>query len=43
MAVTKVEALKQQGINPLAVGNEISQLFSHMIFYHGFVHCDPVS
>jgi aarF domain-containing kinase len=41
--VNNVEALKAKGIHPLQVGETISSLFSHMIFFHGFVHCDPVS
>ena len=41
--VNNVEALKAQGMNPVAVGETISTLFSNMIFALGLVHCDPVS
>lgn len=41
--VNNVEALKAQGMNPVAVGETISSLFSNMIFALGLVHCDPVS
>lgn len=30
-------------MNPVAVGETISTLFSNMIFALGLVHCDPVS
>jgi hypothetical protein len=37
VAVNNVQGLKEQGIDPIAVGTELSTLFSHMIFYFGFV------
>jgi hypothetical protein len=39
--VTNGAALKKAGINPIAVADTISELFSHMVFWTGLVHCDP--
>lgn len=37
------EYLKKNNINPYAVVDEITRIFSDMIFTHGYVHCDPHS
>ena len=39
--VNNVKALKENGIDPVAVGETVSGLFSLMIFSAGLVHCDP--
>ncbi|TFJ81782.1 hypothetical protein NSK_007030 [Nannochloropsis salina CCMP1776] len=39
--VTDVGRLKASGIDPRAVGETISNLFSLMVFSLGLVHCDP--
>lgn len=39
--VTDVEYMKRHGIDPYQVSKRLSQIFSEMIFIHGFVHCDP--
>lgn len=39
--VTEVKTLKDMHINPAAVGETISSLFSLMIFSFGLVHTDP--
>ena len=36
-----VAALKRMGIDTRAVSSLLSQVFSEMIFLHGFVHADP--
>lgn len=39
--VTDVNTLKGKGIDPRAVGETISNLFSLMVFSLGLTHCDP--
>lgn len=39
--VTDVETLRSKGIDPRAVGETISNLFSLMVFSLGLTHCDP--
>ncbi|XP_047335341.1 aarF domain-containing protein kinase 1 [Impatiens glandulifera] len=39
--VNDVESLKEFGVDPVAVANELANVFSEMIFVHGFVHGDP--
>lgn len=33
--------MKQHQIDPKEVSEELTRVFSEMIFIHGFVHCDP--
>ncbi|EFJ11901.1 hypothetical protein SELMODRAFT_125297 [Selaginella moellendorffii] len=39
--VTSVEGIKNLDLRPNDVAKLISEAFAHMIFRHGFVHCDP--
>ncbi len=39
--MTNTKALEAQRMQPVAVGETISTLFSLMVFYLGLVHCDP--
>lgn len=39
--VTDVQTLRGKGIDPRAVGETISNLFSLMVFSLGLTHCDP--
>lgn len=39
--VTDVNFMQQNGIDPYMVAQRLAQIFSEMIFIHGFVHCDP--
>ncbi|KAJ0987546.1 hypothetical protein J5N97_005902 [Dioscorea zingiberensis] len=39
--VDDLDFLKQSGINPLKVAKALMDVFSEMIFVHGFVHGDP--
>jgi aarF domain-containing kinase len=39
--VTDVQTLRGEGIDPRAVGETISNLFSLMVFSLGLTHCDP--
>ena len=39
--VNDVDGLRKAGISREAVSSLMSQVFSEMIFLHGFVHCDP--
>ncbi|KAH7278749.1 hypothetical protein KP509_38G054700 [Ceratopteris richardii] len=39
--VTDVEGIQKLGLNPHHVSKLVNQAFAHMIFRHGFVHCDP--
>lgn len=39
--VTDLEYMKSNRIDPYQVSKRLSQIFSEMIFIHGFVHCDP--
>lgn len=39
--VTDVKTLRERGIDPRAVGETISNLFSLMVFSLGLTHCDP--
>jgi aarF domain-containing kinase len=39
--VTDLEFMHQNNIDPYEVSARLAQIFSEMIFIHGFVHCDP--
>ena len=39
--ITDIEYMKINGIDPYQVSKRLAQIFSEMIFIHGFVHCDP--
>ena len=39
--ITDLEFMKSNKIDPYEVSKRLSQIFSEMIFIHGFVHCDP--
>jgi len=39
--VTDVQSLEKMGIDKKEVSSLLSQVFSEMIFMHGWVHCDP--
>jgi len=39
--VTDVKTLRGEGIDPRAVGETVSNLFSLMVFSLGLTHCDP--
>ncbi|KAI8336398.1 ABC1 family-domain-containing protein [Choanephora cucurbitarum] len=39
--VDDLDYMKQHQIDPREVSNELTRVFSEMIFLHGFVHCDP--
>ena len=39
--VTDLEYMKSHNIDPYQVSKRLAQIFSEMIFIHGFVHCDP--
>jgi aarF domain-containing kinase len=39
--ITDVDNMKRQGIDPVRVAQTVGAAFGDMIFYHGFVHCDP--
>ncbi|KAI8082619.1 ABC1 family-domain-containing protein [Gilbertella persicaria] len=39
--VDDLEYMKKHNIDPRQVSNELTRVFSEMIFLHGFVHCDP--
>lgn len=39
--ITDLEFMKSNQIDPYQVSKRLSQIFSEMIFIHGFVHCDP--
>lgn len=39
--VTDLNFMHENGIDPYLVSKRLAQIFSEMIFIHGFVHCDP--
>lgn len=39
--VTDLNFMHDNGIDPYLVSKRLAQIFSEMIFIHGFVHCDP--
>eukprot|EP00468_Gymnochlora_sp_CCMP2014_P002340 CAMPEP_0167757500 /NCGR_PEP_ID=MMETSP0110_2-20121227/9960_1 /TAXON_ID=629695 /ORGANISM="Gymnochlora sp., Strain CCMP2014" /LENGTH=457 /DNA_ID=CAMNT_0007643697 /DNA_START=209 /DNA_END=1583 /DNA_ORIENTATION=+ len=39
--ISEADEIKRQGNNPREVARLLSSAFSHLIFSHGFVHCDP--
>lgn len=39
--ITDLKYMKDNGIDPYQVSRRLAQVFSEMIFIHGFVHCDP--
>ncbi|CEI96229.1 hypothetical protein RMCBS344292_10395 [Rhizopus microsporus] len=39
--IDDLEYMKQHQIDPKEVSEELTRVFSEMIFIHGFVHCDP--
>ena len=39
--VTDLNFMHANGIDPYLVSMRLAQIFSEMIFIHGFVHCDP--
>lgn len=39
--VTDLDYMREKGIDPYKVSERLAQIFSEMIFIHGFVHCDP--
>lgn len=39
--ITDLEYMKNNSIDPYQVSKRLAQIFSEMIFIHGFVHCDP--
>lgn len=38
--VNQIEEMKKGGINTKLVGKNLLDIFTTMIFKHGFVHCD---
>ena len=38
--ITEKEKIKEMGFDPKLVGKALVDIFSDMIFKHGFVHCD---
>lgn len=39
--ITDLNFMHQNNIDPYLVSERLTQIFSEMIFIHGFVHCDP--
>lgn len=39
--VTDVAWMRRSGVDPAAIGRDLTKLYAQMIFLHGFVHCDP--
>lgn len=39
--VNDLNYIKEHNINPFEVSAKLGQLYSNMIFVHGFVHSDP--
>lgn len=39
--VNDLEYITKNKLDPFEVSNKLGQLYSHMIFIHGFVHSDP--
>lgn len=39
--VNDLQYIQDHKINPFEVSDKLGLLYSHMIFYHGFVHSDP--
>ncbi|ETI48536.1 Atypical/ABC1 protein kinase [Phytophthora nicotianae P10297] len=39
--ISQIEAIKELGLEPPEVARALCEVFSEMVFCHGFVHCDP--
>lgn len=39
--ISQVNDIQDLGLDPTHVARELCEVFSEMIFLHGFVHCDP--
>jgi aarF domain-containing kinase len=39
--ISQVSAISELGLEPSKVAHVLCEVFSEMIFCHGFVHCDP--
>jgi len=39
--VNDIPAIKALGLDPVAVGKILLEVFSEMIFVHSIIHCDP--
>ncbi|RLN47085.1 hypothetical protein BBJ29_002501 [Phytophthora kernoviae] len=39
--ISQIDSIKELGLQPLEVSRVLCEVFSEMIFCHGFVHCDP--
>ncbi|CAI5743522.1 unnamed protein product [Peronospora destructor] len=39
--VSEIDAIRKLGLDPREVARSLCEVFSEMVFCHGFVHCDP--
>lgn len=39
--ISQIDAIKDLGLDPPQVARALCEVFSEMVFCHGFVHCDP--
>lgn len=39
--ISQIEAIRALGLDPPEVARVLCEVFSEMVFCHGFVHCDP--
>lgn len=39
--ISQVDAIRELGLDPPEVARVLCEVFSEMVFCHGFVHCDP--
>ncbi|RQM17064.1 hypothetical protein DD237_001177 [Peronospora effusa] len=39
--ISEIDAIRKLGLDPPEVARSLCEVFSEMVFCHGFVHCDP--
>ncbi|KAF1775991.1 Protein kinase-like domain [Phytophthora cactorum] len=39
--ISQIEAIRELGLDPPEVARVLCEVFSEMVFFRGFVHCDP--